>query len=131
MRLSGSVLTGLYSQFGEHASLFPVLSLLRRRHHSWHVHPLGVLFDHPARAVYRSGGANSFLNQMYPPARDAIAVAVEIERHDFIFEHAIERHSISLIAEFIACAFRRAGVDGPSVGSLVTFVPPAVENAQM
>src|SRR5262245_27718926 len=121
-------------EYGEWKMKSPRLAtqlFLRRGPHRRNIHSFGVFLDHAAGAEDGGCGADGLFDQMGPAARDAVAVAVEIERRDLVFERAVERLGVGVVAGFVTHALWQARINRPAIATLVSFIPPSVQDAQM
>src|SRR5213082_1931858 len=89
-----------------------------------------VFLDHaPGVELGHQGdhGAANFLN---PTTWNAVVVALEEAGNHFLGEHFVEIFAIDAILFFNRVGMR-IGADSEAVGAIVSFAPPAIENAQV
>src|SRR4051794_34128131 len=87
-----------------------------------HNHAIGV--EPPAQ------GPDRPLHTFDPSARQAVAIALIVERNDFIAQDTVERIPIAPVVN-IHIGVRPAGPDREAIRSVVGFGPPAVEHRKV
>src|ERR1035437_9708498 len=94
------------------------------------VHPLGVFVEHPEGREPPDRAGDRALHLHAPTGRNAVLVAVVVERHDFLFEQPVEVQRIGVVLRPLV-RVGLATADGPAVVADPALVPPAVENGQV
>src|ERR1700728_1432098 len=87
-----------------------------------HHHAVGV--EAPAE---RADGA---LHAPDPPAGQAVAIALVVERNYFVMQGTVEVFTVARIVN-VHVRMRAAGADGESVEAIVGFGPPAIEHGKI
>src|ERR1700730_2656050 len=87
----------------------------------------GIIHHHAIGVEAPAQGPDGALHALDPAAREAVAVAVVVERNHFFAQHAVQIVSIAIIVN-AHVGMSSAGSDGESVQAVVGLCPPAVEN---
>ncbi len=88
---------------------------------------LDVLLEHARRREAPDVRGDGRLHQVDPGLRQALRVALVPARHDLFLEDAVEVGGIGGVLGLLVVE-RLAAADGPAVGAVPAFVPPAVED---
>src|ERR1700730_17736848 len=87
----------------------------------------GVIHHHAIGVEAPAQGPDGALHALDPAAREAVAVAVVVERNHFFAQDAVQIFSIAIVVN-AHVGMSSAGSDGESVQAVVGLCPPAVEN---
>ena len=96
----------------------------------WNVEPLRIFFHHPVRVESRRDAANCFAHQLQPgEGKFAVRFRV-IKWDDLVFEQLIKAARVHFVLK-LDRAVVDLGANRPAVVAIVTFAPPAIENAEV
>src|SRR5579885_339099 len=104
--------------------LFNLLALLNLRY----VEARSILLDHAPHTESRRAGADRLAHQGNPAVRQAIFVALEVQRDDLILKQGVEREAIGLVLRVLIVVLALLA-DGPAILPVVALGPPAIQNA--
>src|SRR5438874_422876 len=94
------------------------------------IKPLSVFLDHAMSIENGRDAADRFAHQLEPgEGKFAVGLGV-IKRDDLILEQLIKAAGIHFVLELDSAIFD-LGADGPPVVSIITFAPPAIQNAEI
>src|SRR5438046_2840762 len=94
------------------------------------VEPLGVFLDHAMSIEDGRDAADRFAHELEPgEGKFAVGLGV-IKRDDLVLEQLIKAAGIHFVLELDSAIFD-LGADGPPVVSIITFAPPAIQNAEI
>src|SRR5581483_2468550 len=87
-----------------------------------------ILLNHATHTELRGAGTNCLFHIAKPAVRNVIFSPLKEGRDDLFFEQAVEREAIGFGLDFLIMILALLA-NGPAVVAVVTFGPPAVENA--
>ena len=91
-----------------------------------------VIAQHAVRAVLGDEGLHGLADAQQPVVGPVVRIALEVQRDHLVFQQGIQGGRIVIVALFGAqAAFGHQGADGPAVGAVVAFAPPAVGHAEI
>src|ERR1035437_8391626 len=96
----------------------------------WHVHPFHILMEHTDSGELPDGARDRASHLGRPAFRNAIFIALVIERHDFLLEDPVDILSVAVVLSALIGVYATAA-DRPAVVADPALVPPAVEHGQV
>ena len=91
-----------------------------------------VVAQHTVRAVLGDERLHGLADAQQPVVGPVVRITLEVERHHLVFQQGIQGGRIVIVALFGAqTALGYQGADGPAVGAVVAFAPPAVGHAEV
>src|SRR5664280_249404 len=94
------------------------------------IHPLGVFVEHPEGREPPDRAGDRTLHLRAPTGRNAVLVAIVVERYDFLFEQPVQVLRVAVVLRALVWV-GLATADGPAVVADPALVPPAVENGKV
>src|SRR6266566_2564943 len=86
-----------------------------------------IIPDHALGGEPRARGAQRVPHLLRPAARDTLDIPLVEQRHDLVFEQAVQLRGVGRIGVLT----RRRWRNGPAVRPIVTLSPPPVQRAQL